>query len=113
MQKIVANAFRPKDEPDAFGVAQAHTDIRRAYQVLEREIKAKTWAIGNDFTLADCAAAPALFYADVVAPFGPAEANLTAYLARLKARPSFARTLREAEPYFPMFPLERKPRLSN
>lgn len=64
---------------------------------------------GEAFTLADCAAAPALFYADTVEPIGAAQGNLSAYLDRLMARPSFARVLEEAEPYFRMFPLEKKP----
>ena len=60
--------------------------------------------MGEDFTLADCAAAPSLFYGNMVAPFGDSHKNLTAYFERLKARPSFARVLKEAEPYFAMFP---------
>ena len=72
---------------------------------------AKTWAIGDAFTLADCAAAPALFYANTVVPFGDDAQELSAYLDRLMARPSFARVLEEAEPYFFMSPLERKPQI--
>ena len=64
---------------------------------------AATWAMGDDFSLADCAAAPALFYANEVTPFGDAR-NVAAYFDRLKARPSYARVLQEAEPYFAMFP---------
>ena len=63
--------------------------------------------MGDDFTLADCAAAPSLFYGNMAEPFGGAHTNLAAYLARLKARPSFARVLKEAEPYFQMVPKER------
>lgn len=70
----------------------------------------RNWAVGNSFTLADCAAAPALFYADTVVPFA-GESALTAYLGRLKERPSFARVLKEAEPYFELFPMERKPQI--
>jgi glutathione S-transferase len=76
---------------------------------MEREMDSKTWAIGDDFTLADCAAAPALFYANTVVPFAEPHKNLAAYLDRLMARPSFARVLAEAQPYFHLFPLERKP----
>lgn len=61
--------------------------------------------MGAAFTLADCSAAPALFYANAVAPLGESEPGLRAYLARLMARPSFARVLAEAEPYFHMFPM--------
>jgi glutathione S-transferase len=60
----------------------------------------------GDFSLADCAAAPALFYGNRVEPFGAAHRNVRAYLERLEARPSFARVLKEAEPWFQMFPKE-------
>ena len=63
------------------------------------------------FTLADCAAAPALFYANTVVPFDETHGGLTAYLDRLMARPSFARVLEEAQPYFALFPMERKPQI--
>jgi glutathione S-transferase len=63
-----------------------------------------SWAMGDAFSLADCAAAPALFYANEVLPFGESRNNAAAYLDRLKARPSYARVLKEAEPYFAMFP---------
>ena len=96
---------------DAHGVAQAQAQLREAYAVLEQEIAAKTWMMGDAFTLADCAAAPALFYADTVVPIGPTQPRLAAYLDRLMARPSFARVLEEAEPYFELFPMERKPQL--
>ena len=62
------------------------------------------WAIGEAFTLADCAAAPSLFYADKVMPFGASHPNAAAYLERLRERPSYARVLAEAEPYFKFFP---------
>jgi glutathione S-transferase len=68
----------------------------------------KTWAIGDDFTLADCAAAPALFYANTVVPLAETHTNLAAYLDRLMQRPSFARVLEEAQPYFKLFPMEKK-----
>ena len=72
---------------------------------------AKTWMMGDVFTLADCAAAPALFYANTVVPFGETHGRLKAYLDRLMARPSFARVLEEAQPYFALFPMERKPQI--
>ena len=71
---------------------------------------AKTWMMGNVFTLADCAAAPALFYANTVVPFGDNEGRLKAYLDRLMARPSFARVLKEAQPYFALFPFRESRR---
>ena len=111
MQRIVGDRLRPAGRNDPHGVEQAQAQLHQAYAVLERQMDGKTWALGDAFTLADCAAAPALFYADTVAPFGATHANLSAYLDRLMARPSFARVLKEAEPYFGLFPLEQKPRI--
>jgi glutathione S-transferase len=74
--------------------------------MIDREMAARTWAMGDSFGLADCAAAPALFYANEVMPFGEGHGNVAAYFGRLKARPSYARVLKEAEPYFAMFPRE-------
>jgi glutathione S-transferase len=110
MQKIVIDRLRPAGRSDPHGVEQAHAQLREVYAVLERQMDGKTWAIGEAFTLADCAAAPALFYADTVLPFAE-HRNLSAYLDRLMARPSFARVLAEAQPYFALFPLERKPEI--
>jgi glutathione S-transferase len=111
MQRIVGDRLRPAGRNDPHGVEQAQAQLHQAYAVLERQMDGKTWALGDAFSLADCAAAPALFYADTVAPFGATHTNLAAYLNRLMARPSFARVLEEAEPYFGLFPLERKPRI--
>jgi glutathione S-transferase len=112
MQTIVTDRLRPAGSSDALGVEQARVQLHEAYAVIEREIAAKTWMIGDAFTLADCSAAPALFYANTVAPFGETQKKLAAYLGRLMARPSFRRVLEEAEPYFALFPMERKPRLA-
>ena len=112
MQKIVTDRLRPAGKNDAHGVEQAKMQLRDAYKAAEPMLQSKTWAMGDDFTLADCAAAPALFYANTVLPFGAAEKNLSAYLHRLMARPSFARVLVEAEPYFKLFPMEEKPRIA-
>jgi glutathione S-transferase len=109
MQKIVADRLRPAGHNDPHGVEQAEAQLREAYGVLDQTMDGKTWAMGEAFTLADCAAAPALFYANTVVPFGDTQTHIAAYLDRLMARPSFARVLKEAEPYFPLFPLERKP----
>ena len=65
------------------------------------------WAMGDDFSLADCAAAPSLFYGNMVLPFDGDQKHLTTYFERLKARPSFARVINEAGPYFNMVPKER------
>jgi glutathione S-transferase len=112
MQKIVTDRLRPAGASDAYGVEQAKAQLHEAYGLLERELGAKTWMMGEAFTLADCAAAPALFYADTVVPIDEPQSRLAAYLDRLMARPSFARVLEEAEPYFRLFPLEKKPQIA-
>lgn len=104
MQKIVGDRLRPTDKKDPYGVEEARTLLTTALGVVEREMATKTWAVGDAFTMADCAAAPALLYADKVMPFASSHKHATAYLNRLRERPSFARVLREAEPYFANFP---------
>lgn len=108
MQAIVADALRPAGERDPRGISDAQGALARAYRFLGARIRGP-WMLGNSFTLADCSAAPALFYADLVRPFGPEEAPLAAYLDRLKRRPSYERVLAEAEPYFELLPVGRKP----
>ena len=112
MQKIVTDRLRPAGSNDPFGAEQAKLQLRQIYELIEQRMASRTWAVGDGFTLADCSAAPALFYADTVLPFGQAEKALQAYLDRLMARPSFARVLAEAEPYFGLFPMEEKPRIT-
>lgn len=105
MQAIAGDRIRPADvAKDPYGVAQARRQLAMAYDLIETELAGRTWAAGEDFSLADCAAAPALFYANKLAPLGEDHPNLSAYLDRLLARPSFVRVLQEAEPYFAMFP---------
>jgi glutathione S-transferase len=104
MQKIVTDKIRPANKSDPYGVEQARALLGTSYRMIEQEMRTKKWAMGDTFTMADCAAAPALFYADKVNPLGDANPNAAAYLQRLKERPSFARVLQEAEPYFAMFP---------
>jgi glutathione S-transferase len=103
-QQVVAERMRPDGQRDPFGVKQARSQIRSGYSVIAPMI-AEPWAMGNAFTLADCAAMPALFYADYAVPLTDWP-KLAAYLGRLKARPSVARVLAEAEPYFQYFPLK-------
>jgi len=103
MQKIVGDVLRKEGESDAIGVAEARAMIAKAYGVLEVEIGDR-WMLSEKFTMADCAAAPALFYANKVAPFKDEFPKLKAYLARLETRASFARVLHEAEPFFQYFP---------
>ncbi len=102
MQKVVGDWLRPKGAKDPHGVEQARAQIRKSYDILESSLTGN-WMMGEDFGLADCAAAPALFYAGKLEPFGERR-RLTAYLERVKERPSFTRVLKEAEPYFFMFP---------
>ena len=106
MQKIVGDRLRPLGAKDPHGVEDARTRMAAALGIVEEEMTGRTWAAGNILTMADCAAAPALFYADKVAPFAGTYPSLIAYLDRLKQRPSYARTLQEAEPYFKFFPKE-------
>jgi len=109
MQKIVGDALRPKTARDPHGVAEARRELEAAYRFLAARLHPAPWAMGEAFTMADCAAAPALFYANLVVPFGERDAKLRTYLARLMQRPSFARVLLEAEPYFQFYPLDPKP----
>jgi glutathione S-transferase len=103
MQKIVTDRIRPAGQNDPYGVAQAQELLRTAYAMIERDMASKTWAMGDVFTMADCAAAPALWYANEALPLA-AHPNAVAYLNRLQERPSFARARREAEPYMKFFP---------
>lgn len=104
MQRIVGDRLRPEERRDALGVEEARRALATAYEVIERQLAGKPWVCGDDFTMADCAAAPALFYADTVCPFSPTHPRLAAYFERLAARPSFARVLVAARPYFPNYP---------
>jgi glutathione S-transferase len=88
------------------GMAMAAKKLDLAYAWLEEKLAGRHWAVaGADFTLADCAAAPALFYADWTQPISEAFPVLRAYRARLLARPSFARAVDEARPFRSYFPL--------
>jgi glutathione S-transferase len=105
MQKIVGDRLRPQSSKDPHGVEEAKARLQSCYGMINKEVANKTWAMGEAFTLADCAAAPALFYANKLVPFDT-HRNVAAYLDRLQARPCFARVIKEAEPYFAMFPQE-------
>lgn len=104
MGKIVTDRIRPEGTSDTHGVTEARATLTTAYRMIEGQMSAHDWAIGNDFTLADCAATPALFYASIVHPFGEGHPYLADYLDRLLARPSVKRVIAEARPFFPMFP---------
>ena len=104
MQKIVTDKLRPVGNHDPYGVEQAKTLLQAAYEMIDQDMGTKTWAMGDVFSMADCAAAPAMYYADVVMPFGDTHKSAAAYLGRLMKRPSFARAVEEAEPYRALFP---------
>lgn len=105
VQSVVYNALRPEADRDPFGVRQAHERLETAYRWLEGHIAERPWAAGETFSLADCAAAPALFYADWTRPIDPSLRAVRAYRERLLARPSVARAVEEARPFRPFFPL--------
>ena len=108
MQRIVADRLRPTDRRDGFGVEEQRAALAKALDMVDRELAGgeRRWVRGDVFTMADCAAAPALFYADKVMPLGESWPEALALLERLKARPSFTRVLAEAEPWFKYFPAE-------
>lgn len=104
MQTIVGNRRRPADQKDPMGVEHASARLKTALDIIDGEMAGRTWAMGDAFTMVDCAAAPALFYADQVMPFGETHRHAMRYFERLTQRPSYARVRREAEPYFHLFP---------
>ncbi|WP_296175142.1 glutathione S-transferase family protein [uncultured Brevundimonas sp.] len=104
-QKLVADALRPEGDRDPYGVAEAKRMLDTAYAWLDERLAGREWATDHGFNLADCAAAPALFYADWSHPIEDRFATLKAYRARLLARPSMARAVDEARPYRAYFPL--------
>ncbi len=106
VQQIVFDRIRPAETRNPHDVELARALLDKAYGWLEGELAGRSWAAGEDFSMADCAAAPALHYADKVRPFRAGFPTLGAYLDRLEARPSFARVLEEAAPYTHMFPQE-------
>jgi glutathione S-transferase len=104
-QKIVFDAIRAAENRDKQGVDEARAMLDTAYRWLDERMAGREWAAGNVFSLADCAAAPALFYADWTHAIDKRFANVHAYRRRLLARPSFARAVDEARPYRKFFPL--------
>ena len=105
MQKPVLNSLLPEERRDPIGLDEAMARLDKVYAWLDAYLEGRDWAVGDGFTLADCAAAPSLFYADWVRPIPETLANLRAYRARLLARPSVARCVEEARPYRAYFPL--------
>ena len=105
VQKLVGNALRNEEARDAQGVKEARAQLDTSYEMLDRRMAAREWAAGGAFSLADCAAAPTLLYADWAHAIPQELAHVHAYRRRLLARPSYARALDEARPYRPYFPL--------
>ncbi|MGH6891352.1 MAG: glutathione S-transferase family protein [Dongiaceae bacterium] len=104
MQKVVTDKLRPAGKNDPYGVEEAKSLLHTAFAMIDEDMATRTWALGDAFGMADCAAAPALFYANMVAPFRDNHGHVAAYLDRLLERPSFARVLKEAQPYFALMP---------
>ena len=105
MQRFIAQQLRPEAERDAATLTGTVNDLGLAYDLIESRLGDRSWAAGEAFTMADCAAAPALFYAAIVRPFSPGHTKLSAYFERLLARPSVWRCIVEARPVFQYYPL--------
>jgi glutathione S-transferase len=103
MQKFVSDRLRPEGK-DATGVEEARATLDTAYAMLDRRMAERTWAAGDAFSMADCAAMPPLFYSDAVHPYRAAYPALAAYFERLVLRPSVQRVIREAQPWLQYFP---------
>jgi len=104
MQKVVGDKLRPDGKKDPQGVENARTRLMVSLDMIDAEMAGKTWAMGDDFTMADCAAGPPLFYIDKLFPLAGPHKNVARYLGRLLERPSYARVIEEAKPYFSMLP---------
>lgn len=104
MQALTADLLRPEAERDARNVAEARAKISTAYALVDQQLQGRPWAAGSHFSMADCAAAPALFYAITYLPFAPGQAQLAAYFERLVAHPAVAATIAQAQPFFKFYP---------
>ena len=104
MQKIVTDRLRPAGKNDSHGVGEAKALLQTAIGMVDDDMETKSWAMGDGFTMADCAAAPPLFYVNMLMPFADTHRNATRYLRRLMERPSFARAIEEAQPYLALVP---------
>ncbi len=105
MQKPVFEALKAEGARKEEAMSEARVALDTAYAWLERRLAGRAWAAGEDFTMADCAAAPSLFYADWVHQIAPTFPRLREYRAQLLSRPSFARAVEEGRPYRGYFPL--------
>jgi glutathione S-transferase len=104
MQAIVADRLRAEQDRDPIAVAKARETLVMIYDLLERRLDKRSWMAGDRFSLADCTAAPALFYATTLVPLPAGHHRLAGYFERVLQRPSVARVLDEARPYFQFYP---------
>lgn len=105
MQAIVFEALRPAEARDPFGVAKARKELDTIYAWLDAKLGDREWTAGDAFSLADCAAAPSMFYADWTQPIPDGFKRLKRYRTQLLARPAFAKIIDEARPFRHFFPL--------
>lgn len=103
MFAVVSDRLKPAERKDPAGVDEAKAKLKLTYEFIDKEMAGRDWAAGKDFSMADCAAAPTLYYANQIVPFGEYR-NVATYFDRLMKRPSFARTFEEAAPYRHLFP---------
>jgi len=108
MQRFIDQQRRPEGERDAPTEAACRATLAMAYDMIEARLPGSAWAVGDTFTMADCASAPALFYATTFQPIPASYERLAAYFERLMARPSVQRVIREARPVFQYYPLRDK-----
>jgi glutathione S-transferase len=104
MQALTADLLRPEGDRDAWGVTRAREQLLAAYVFVDRHLQGRTWVSGDAFSMADCAAAPALFYAVAYVPLPPQQVHLAAYFERLMAHPAVAKTIDQARPWLAYFP---------
>ena len=104
MQACTAELLKPESDRDARNAARARESLAMAYSMIDRQLEGRTWVTGDAFTMADCAGAPALFYAVTYVPLSPQHVHLSAYFERLIEHPSVAATIDQARPYFKTYP---------
>lgn len=104
MQALTADLLRAEGERDANAVAQARETLLRTYALIDHQLEGRTWVSGGAFSMADCAAAPALFYAATHVPLPQQHLNLCSYFDHLMAHPSVARVIDQARPWFQFYP---------
>lgn len=107
MQRYIAQLLRPEGERDAKAQADAVNQLGMAYDLIESRMGNHAWAAGDGFTMADCTAAPSLFYASTIRPFSTEHARLKGYFERLLARPSVAKAIEQAKPFFQYYPMKQ------